>query len=328
MILMLVIWHDMKESLSNRKNFIHRGTVKMRKAFRQGSNTLSKLLSIPVIILASVIFSFLLVSISPSATKIDADNSFQFATKERETLLIDGDKLVIDRFSIETEERVKGFFVPKGWYLLKFRGSKKLTNYTPVEDGNNVYIRAESEGSAAPIYKIAKFSPQDYPYISWRWKTDNILEKGNAYTKKGNDFSVSLGIIFDYDPQRASFIKNVKYSFIKLFYGAYPPDYVILYVWGNGVHEKKGDIISNPYSEIVKMFVLENGNTHLSKWKVEERNILEDFKEAFGTYPEQKVGGIGIHTDSDNTTLYYNGSYRAVGYYDDIIVSKRPRFVD
>jgi hypothetical protein len=296
----------------------------MRKAFRQGSKNLSKLLFMTGIILVSMILSFILVRTSPSAAKVSADNSFQVAIEEREGLLKDGDTLIVDRFSMETEEREKGFFVPKGWYLLRFRGSTKLTSYTPVEDGNNVYIKAESEASGAPIYKIAKFNPQDYPYISWRWKADNILEKGNAYTKKGNDFSVSLGIIFDYDPQRASFIKSVKYSLIKLFYGAYPPDYVILYVWGNGVHEKKGDIITNPYSETVKMFVLENGNSNLNKWRIEERNILKDFKDAFGTYPKQRVGGIGIHTDSDNTSLYYSGNYRAVGYYDDIVVSKVP----
>jgi hypothetical protein len=298
----------------------------MRNALRKDGKTISKFLLPALIIFASVILLFPLGNTSPSATKIDADNSFQVTIGESENLLKDGDRLIIDRFSMETEERVEGFFVPKGWYLLRFRGSTKLTSYTPVEDGNNVYIKAESEASGAPIYKIAKFNPQDYPYISWRWKADNILEKGNAYTKKGNDFSVSLGIIFDYDPHRASFIKHVKYSLIKLFYGAYPPDYVILYVWGNGVHEKKGDIISNPYSETVKMFVLENGNSNLNKWRVEERNILEDFKEAFGTYPKQKVGGIGIHTDSDNTSLYYNASYRAVGYYDDIIVSKMSLF--
>jgi hypothetical protein len=227
-----------------------------------------------------------------------------------------------------TEERDKGFFLPKGWHLLRFRGTKILTHYTPVEHGNNVYIRAESDGSAAVIYKIAKFDPREYPYISWKWKAENILEKGNAYTKKGNDFSVSLGIIFDYDPQRASFAKKIKHSFIKLFYGIYPPDYVILYVWGNGVHEKKGDIISSPYSETVKMFVLENGGSYLYKWRIEERNILEDFKDAFGTYPNQRVGGIGIHTDSDNTSYYYKNRYQAVGYYDDIIVSKIPRSAD
>jgi hypothetical protein len=139
---------------------------------------------------------------------------------------------------------------------------------------------------------------------------------------------VSLGIIFDYDPQRASVLKKIKYSFIKLFYGLYPPDYVILYVWGNGVHVKKGDIITSPYSETVKMFVLENGSSHLHEWRTEERNILEDFKKAFGTYPQQRVGGIGIHTDSDNTSYYYKNTYQAVGYYDDIVVSKIPRSVE
>ena len=52
-----------------------------------------------------------------------------------------------------------------------------------------------------------------------------------------------------------------------------------------------------------KEFVLEDGSLHLDEWRVAERNILEDFKEAFGAYPKQRVGGIGIHTDSDNTSF-------------------------
>jgi hypothetical protein len=296
----------------------------MRKILWEGSKTFSKLLHIPMMILASVIFCLLLVSTSSSEKKVDLKETLTVDRNESEGLIQDGDKLIIDRFSMATEEGDKGFFVPKGWHLLRFRGTKILTHYTPVEDGNNVYIRAESNGSAAVIYKIADFDPREYPYIAWKWKAENILEKGNAYTKKGNDFSVSLGIIFDYDPQRASFTKKIKHSLIKLFYGVYPPDYVILYVWGNGVHEKKGDLISSPYSETVKMFVLESGGSHLYQWRIEERNILEDFKKAFGTYPNQRVGGIGIHTDSDNTSSYYKNRYQAVGYYDDIIVSKIP----
>jgi hypothetical protein len=316
----------MEESLSYKNCPPQKGTAKMRKPIGAGSKTVAQIIYLAIIILASVILGSLIVSTpSPSATQVKDDESFKVTMGEGEELLQDGDSLIIDRFSMETEEKPKGFFVPKGWNLLRFGRTKTLTHYTPVEDGNNVYIKAESDGSAAPIYKIAKFDPKEYPYIAWKWKADNILKKGNAYTKKGNDFSVSLGIIFDYDPQSASLLKNIKYSLIKLFYGVYPPDHVILYVWGNGVHEKKGDIIANPYSGIVKMFVLENGSSHLYKWKAEERNILEDFKEAFGTYPKHGVGGIGIHTDSDNTSYYYKNRYHAVGYYDDIVVSKIPR---
>jgi hypothetical protein len=303
-----------------------KGIAEMSKAFWEPSTTPGKPLSRPIMILALVIFGLLQVNTSPFTTKVNADDGFKVTIRDGESLLKYEDRLVIDRFSMEIEERPENFFVPKGWYLLRFRGSGKLTRYTPVEDGNNVYIMAESEGSAGPIYKIAKFSPKDYPYISWRWKADNIIEKGNAHTKEGNDFSVSLGIIFDYDPQRASFVKSIKYSLIKLFYGVYPPDYVLFYVWGNGVHEKEGEIITNPYADNVRMYVLENGSKNLQKWTREERNILEDFKDAFGEYPKQNVGGIGIHTDSDNTSYFYKSRSRAVGYYDDIIVSKIPRF--
>ena len=39
--------------------------------------------------------------------------------------------------------------------------------------GTNVYIKAESNGSAAPLYKIAKFDPKEYyPQIAWNCKND------------------------------------------------------------------------------------------------------------------------------------------------------------
>ena len=89
--------------------------------------------------------------------------------------------------------------------------------------------------------------------------------------KKGNDFSVSL----DYDP-RGLLLRRKSSTLSSNCSMASIPQ--ILYVWGNGVHEKKGDK-SSPYTETVKMFVLENGGSHLYKWRIEERNILEDFKE-------------------------------------------------
>ena len=276
-----------------------------------------------VMLLVSISFWLLLEGVSYS-TGVNSDESLKVVIEEVEGLIKEGDRLIIDRFSMETEEKAKGYFIPRGWNLLRFSKIKTLTNYTPIENSNNVFIKAESEGSAAPIYKVSKFDPKEYTYLSWRWKVENILEKGNAHIKEGDDFSVSLGIIFDYDPQRASLRKKILYTLVKLFYGVYPPDYVIAYVWGNGVHVKKGDKIANPYSKIVKMFVLENGSKHLNQWITEERNILEDFKEAFGAYPKQKVGGIAIHTHSDDTSNYYKEKYRAVGYYDDIIVSKTP----
>ncbi|MES0398054.1 MAG: hypothetical protein ABUK17_11010, partial [Syntrophobacteria bacterium] len=77
----------------------------MRKAFWEGSKTFSKLLYIPMIILASVIFWLLLASTSSSEKKVDLKETLTVDREESEKLIKDGDKLIIDRFSMATEER-------------------------------------------------------------------------------------------------------------------------------------------------------------------------------------------------------------------------------
>lgn len=274
------------------------------------------------LLLFMILWLFLGATSPPPSLGDDSAENFKVLI-EGESLIKEGDRLIIDRFSMETKEQMKGYLLPKGWNLLKTR-VKKLTKYSPVQDGDNVFLKAESEGSAGIIYKVSKFDPREYPYLSWRWKAENILEKGNAHKKDGNDFPVALAVVFDYDPSRASLIRRIMYSFVRLLYGVYPPDYVIAYVWGNSEHVQKGDLIISPFYDRMWMFVLENGRENLNKWITEKRNILEDFKEAFGTYPEQMAGGIIIHTDSDNTSIKYKTTYKSVGYYDDIMVSKSP----
>jgi hypothetical protein len=108
-----------KKILSNGKGSIPKGIVIMRKALWESSKTFSKLLHIPMVILASVIFWLLLVSTSFSGKKVDLKETLTVDKNESAGLIKDGDKLIIDRFSMATEEGDKGFFLPKGWHLLR-----------------------------------------------------------------------------------------------------------------------------------------------------------------------------------------------------------------
>ena len=78
-----------------------------------------------------------------------------------------------------------------------------------------------------------------------------------------------------------------------------------------------GRIVSSPYTERVKMVILKNKKSLLQKWHVEERNIYEDYKIAFGEEPKDVIS-VAIMTDTDNT------SSMAESYFGDIIVSKVP----
>ena len=48
------------------------------------------------------------------------------------------------------------------------------------------------------------------------------------------------------------------------------------------------------------MIPLQMGSKNLGRWQVQDVNIIEDYKMAFGTEPPP-YAGIGIMNDSDNT---------------------------
>jgi hypothetical protein len=74
-------------------------------------------------------------------------------------------------------------------------------------------------------------------------------------------------------------------------------------------------MVPNPYTDRVMMFVVESATAKLNQWVVEERNVYEDYKKAFGAEPPM-ISGVAIMTDTDNT------GESAIAYYGDIVFKK------
>ncbi len=104
-------------------------------------------------------------------------------------------------------------------------------------------------------------------------------------------------------------------SWYKFFNGKLPLLATLNYIWGNKM--AVGRIVSSPYTQRVKMVILRNSKSALQKWHIEERNIYEDYKKAFGEEPKD-VTSVAIMTDTDNT------SAMTESYFGDIVVSKFP----
>jgi hypothetical protein len=69
-----------------------------------------------------------------------------------------------------------------------------------------------------------------------------------------------------------------------------------------------GSVVPNPFTERVRMIVVENGAVHLGQWRQYERNVYQDYRSAFGEEPPA-IAGVAIMTDADNT------GESAVAYY-------------
>ncbi|MBW2638236.1 MAG: DUF3047 domain-containing protein [Deltaproteobacteria bacterium] len=185
-----------------------------------------------------------------------------------------------------------------GWKPYKFPKIERQSSYSIVQEGSASYLRAESNASASALLYKTPFDITRYNKVRWRWKIENVYEKRNAAEKTGDDYPIRIYIIFEYDPDDASFAERITYGLAKTFYGEYPPHSSLNYIWGNKPQEKK--IITSTYTDRAKMIVMESGVEKAKTWVDEEVNILDDYKKAFGKQPPS-TASIAIMSDSDNT---------------------------
>ena len=184
------------------------------------------------------------------------------------------------------------------WRPLYFPKIKKHSSYTIQSDGEVSVLKAESNASASALIFKKTFNVYEYPLITWRWKVENIYEKGNEKTKEGDDYPLRVYVIFEYNPTNSGFLERLKYASAKLLYGEYPPHSSLNYIWANRNQAEK--IITSSYTERAKMILLQSGPSKVGTWQTEEVNIVEDYERAFGTKPPA-VASLAMMNDSDNT---------------------------
>ena len=203
--------------------------------------------------------------------------------------------------------------LPASWDALTFASIEEHTSYTLVDDENIKVIKAQSNESASGLTRKISFNPKEYPYLSWRWKVNKAIPGTDVTSKSGDDYAARIYVMFKYNLEDLSEDEQSRISWYKFFNGKLPPLATLNYIWANKM--PLGRIVSSPYTERVKMVILKNKSSELQQWHVEERNIYEDYKKAFGEEPKDVIS-IAIMTDTDNTEAM------AESYFGDIVVSK------
>jgi hypothetical protein len=199
--------------------------------------------------------------------------------------------------------------LPSGWEPLTFRKVGRPTRYSVVRDGGAWVLKADSDAAASALYRRLDLDPVAYPRLTWRWKVQNILVKGDARRKEGDDYAARVYVAFDYEPARATAWERTKYGAYRLVYGTYPPGAVLNYIWDNRL--PPGTTLENAYTDRAKMIVLRSGPAEVGRWVTESRNVLDDYRRLFGAHAP-RIAGVAVMTDTDDT------GERAVAWYDAI----------
>lgn len=196
--------------------------------------------------------------------------------------------------------------LPGGWSPLTFDKIPRHTRYSVVEVDGRPVLKAQSERAASGLIYALKADARQLPALRWQWKVENTLRKGDVTRKAGDDYPARIYVTFAYDPARAGGAQRIKYEAARLIYGAYPPHAGLNYIWDT--RAPVGTIVPNPFTDRVRMIVVESGDANVGAWRSYERNIYDDYKRAFGEEPPM-ISGIAVMTDTDNTgesaTAYY-----------------------
>jgi hypothetical protein len=203
--------------------------------------------------------------------------------------------IIFAALSLNAEVLLKeNFDSLKNWEPLLF---EKIKEHSSYETKDSILI-ASSEASASGIKFKKSYDIYKYPKLTFKWKVNNIYKKGDATTKKGDDYPIRIYVMFKYNPKKASFFEQIKYDFAKSIYGEYPPHSSINYIWANKKQEKR--IITSSYTSRAKMIVLDEGTKKVNSWQIHTVDVLEDYHKAFGETPPREVT-LAIMSDSDNT---------------------------
>lgn len=188
--------------------------------------------------------------------------------------------------------------LPTGWRRYVLGKPEHLTEYSLVNAEGRTVLKAEANASVSALVYPVRADPHQTPWLTWRWRVDNVLHKGDVLTKEGDDYPARVYVLFDYDVAKLPFGERTKVRLARLIYGDPIPVAALCYVWDN--KQAPGFTAWSAYTNRLRMIVVDSGAAHLKQWRSVQRNVAEDFRQAFGE-DAPPITAVIVAADTDNT---------------------------
>ena len=161
------------------------------------------------------------------------------------------------------------------------RALSEGSRWQVVHDAGDQVIKLRSDSSSLSLEKSILVDLKQTPYLEWEWKVTILPKEGTFTAAESDDQAAQLLVTFS-----KSLFERRK---------------VITYLWDSTA--PKGTMAEAPAAPPflnIKAVVVESGDSHMGKWVLEKRNLVEDFRMLFGTAPEQVIG-LRIQINSQHT---------------------------
>jgi hypothetical protein len=211
-----------------------------------------------------------------------------------------------------------GFGAEKAaWTALPLSKFKRDTRYSIAMNEGHAALLAEADGSASLF--VSRMDPGAMlarpPWLAWQWKAEALVPGADNRDKRREDAPVRVVLAFDGDVRKLPAKERRRFKLAKALLGTAPPYAVLMYIWSE--QWPVGTLIPSAHSSRVQMLVVSSGSQDLGQWQTLQRNLDEDYRQAFGEAPGALLA-LGVMTDTDNT------GQKARGWYANLQLKCQP----
>jgi hypothetical protein len=192
------------------------------------------------------------------------------------------------------------------WSPLAFGGGRGETEYSGREVGGRRCLWAEAVSGGSGLIKLLGASPDSVSGIRWSWWIPEPVQGGDLRRKEGDDFAARVYVNFRFESSKAGPLHRLRQRIANRRFGGEAPGKALVYVWGNRAPE--GTVARSAYTDQAALFVVRSGVEGTGVWWTEDRNIREDFVQAFGDDPPE-LHSVAIMTDADDTGTWASACY-------------------
>ena len=206
---------------------------------------------------------------------------------------------------------VPGGAWPGGWQNAAVTKLREPSHYALVRDGGTTVLEGIAAGSASGLVQRLDIDPNERPMLVWRWKLIQPVDGADTTRRSGEDAPLRIMVSFDGDVQKLPFNERLFFDQAKAVWGVDVPYATLEYVWGSGA--AVGTVVVNSYTSRVRIVLVESGPEPSRQWVTEARDVVADFRRAFGEEPG-RITAIAIYTDADATGAQSQGRYGDIAF--------------
>jgi len=188
--------------------------------------------------------------------------------------------------------------MPDGWKPLDFGPHKRATEYSLVEEDNQVILHAHADKAASGLVHPVHSDIRDTPILHWRWKISHVIADADNRVAGKEDSPVRIVLAFDGDKSRLASKDRRASALVKSVTGRDLPYAQLVYIWSPSI--PVGTVVPQPRSGRTRMVVATSRGARAGQWVTLSRNVVEDLRRAFGEEPGPLIE-VGVLTDTDNT---------------------------